>query len=201
MDVAVGVGFVVLVAVAWLALRGRSSPALDVSNLSSTGATDGTQTSPPAAPEQVGPVPQDAQAPQAQASLVAWQTPAAGLAYQGSFDTATVVYGLPVGLLARMAWQESRFDPQARSPAGAIGIMQFMPSTAQDFGIDPTDPQTSIDAAGKYMAQLYRRFGDWRTALAAYNWGQGNVAAMGMMGEYPPETAAYVANIAGDLGL
>jgi soluble lytic murein transglycosylase-like protein len=199
MDVAVGVGFVVLVAVAWLALRGRSSPALDVSNLFPTGATNGTQTPSPAAPEQVGPVPQDA--PQAQATLVSWQTPAAGLAYQGSFDSATVVYGLPVGLLARMAWQESRFDPQARSQAGAIGIMQFMPSTAQDFSIDPTDPQASIDAAGKYMAQLYRRFGDWRTALAAYNWGQGNVAAMGMLDEYPPETATYVANIAADLGL
>ena len=112
---------------------------------------------------------------------------------------AEVSYRLPPLLLARMAWQESRFNVNAVSPAGAIGIMQFMPDTAQDFGLDPLNPIASIWAAGRYMRQLVDRFGDWRTALAAYNWGQGNVASR--IEQMPQETIDYVMGIAGDLRL
>lgn len=135
-----------------------------------------------------------------QASMSAWATPIAGAQYQSAFETATMLYRLPVGMLSRMAWQESRYNSAARSPVGAIGLMQFMPATAAEWNIDPTDPWQSIDAAGRYMAQLYSRFSDWRTALAAYNWGQGNVAHFGT-DNLPHETQAYVEAIAGDIGL
>jgi hypothetical protein len=124
-----------------------------------------------------------------------------------AFDTATSTYGLPPGLLAAMAQQESGFAADVisgarRSSAGATGLMQFMPGTAAQFGIDPTNPQQSIDAAGKYMRQLLDRYGgNVSHALAAYNWGPGNVdkwlAAGGDPAKLPKETRDYVANITG----
>lgn len=118
--------------------------------------------------------------------------------YADAFDTTERKYRLPQGLLARVAYQESRFDAEVVSPAGAIGLMQFMPATARDFGIDPRDPIASIEAAGRYLAQLYRRFGNWSEALAAYNWGPGNVASKGLA-EAPEETRQYYASITHDL--
>jgi soluble lytic murein transglycosylase-like protein len=89
-------------------------------------------------------------------------------------------------------WQESRFDPEAVSPAGAIGIAQFEPGTAADLGIDPHDPMQSLTAAARLDAQRVRQytqharllvehFGDasvryaYGLTLAAYNAGAGAV--------------------------
>lgn len=126
--------------------------------------------------------------------------------YMSDFDRATAQYGLPPGLLARVAQEESGFDPTAVSPAGAQGLFQFMPATAADFGIDPFDAKASTYAAAKYLRQLYDKFGSWQQALAAYNWGAGNLQRKdlpdGIFGnQLPDETAKYVADIAGDLGL
>lgn len=120
--------------------------------------------------------------------------------YLAAFSAAEAKYGLPNGLLNRMAYQESRYNKDARSSKGAVGLMQFMPATAADFGIDPKDPFQSIDAAGRYMNRLYARFKDWKQAIAAYNAGPGNVAKYGGI---PPfeETRLYVAGIAKDIGL
>lgn len=117
-----------------------------------------------------------------------------------AFSDAEAKYKLPNGLLNRIAYQESRYDPSAKSGAGAIGLMQFMPATAADFGIDPTDPFQSIDAAGKYLSNLYGQFKDWKLAIAAYNAGPGNVSKYGGI---PPfaETQEYVASITRDIGL
>jgi len=113
---------------------------------------------------------------------------------------AETEHGIPPGLLVRQAWQESRFNPNAVSPAGAKGLMQFMPATAAEWGVSVFDPASSADGAGRYMAWLYGRTGSWSLALAAYNWGIGNVLKKGMSAA-PKETRDYVAEIGGLLGL
>lgn len=138
-------------------------------------------------------------------SSATWQPPAAAAPYLDAIRAAEDANGLPRNMLARLLYQESRYRPEVidgrvTSSAGALGIAQFMPATARDFGIDPRDPWQSIDAAGRYLAQLYRRFGNWREALAAYNWGQGNVAAKGVDAA-PAETRSYFGSILSDLGL
>lgn len=135
-----------------------------------------------------------------ESELMSWVTPAKGKVYDAVFDAASLTYGLPAGLLSRVAYQESRYNPAAKSPAGAIGLMQFMPATAKDFGLDPLDPEASIWAAAKYLKQLYTRFGNWKEALAAYNWGQGNVAKKGI-GQAPSETRSYFSSILADIGI
>jgi hypothetical protein len=103
-------------------------------------------------------------------------------------------------LLAAQLYAESNFNPFARSAAGAEGIAQFMPGTAQAIGLlDPFDPAAAINAAAQLMRDLLGRFGSVPLALAAYNAGPGAVAACGCIPPYP-ETRAYVAKILGLLG-
>jgi len=85
--------------------------------------------------------------------------------------------------LALLPFIESAFNPHAQSSAKAVGIWQFMPNTGKNFDLkqnvfrdDRRDVLASTRAALDYLQQLYNRFGDWHLALAAYNWGQGNVA-------------------------
>lgn len=126
--------------------------------------------------------------------------------FLAAFAATESKYGLPPDMLNRVAYQESRYNPNARSAAGAIGLMQFMPATAGDFGINPLDPFQSIDAAGRYLSQLYAQFKSWPIALAAYNWGQGNMrkhlAKHGGLNvaSLPDETRKYLA-IASDIGV
>jgi soluble lytic murein transglycosylase-like protein len=99
------------------------------------------------------------------------------------------------GLLAAQLMAESGFNPRAASPAGALGIAQFMPATAQSYGLrDPFDPVAAIDAQAHLMSDLLRRFRSVPLALAAYNAGSGAVAACNCVPPYP-ETRAYVARI------
>jgi hypothetical protein len=99
------------------------------------------------------------------------------------------------GLLAAQLMAESGFNPRAVSPAGALGIAQFMPATARSYGLrDPFDPVAAIDAQAHLMSDLLRQFHSVPLALAAYNAGSGAVAACGCVPPYP-ETRAYVARI------
>jgi soluble lytic murein transglycosylase-like protein len=99
------------------------------------------------------------------------------------------------GLLAAQLMAESGFNPRAVSPAGALGIAQFMPATARSYGLaNPFDPIAAIDAQAHLMSDLLRQFHSIPLALAAYNAGPGAVAACGCIPPYP-ETRAYVARI------
>jgi len=92
---------------------------------------------------------------------------------------------------------ESDFNAQAVSPVGAQGLMQLMPGTAADLGVtDAFDPEQNIQAGSKYLKQLMDRYdGDAKLALAAYNWGMGNLERHPE--RMPQETVNYVAKITG----
>lgn len=109
-------------------------------------------------------------------------------------------WNVGAALLAAQLWQESKFNPFARSGAGALGIAQFMPGTAKSYGLDdPFDGAAAIDAQAHLMHDLLRQFGSVPLALAAYNAGPRPVAACGCIPAIP-ETVAYVAEILGLLG-
>ena len=117
--------------------------------------------------------------------------------YAGPISKAAQRWNVSATLLAAQLWQESHFNPFARSGAGAQGIAQFMPGTAADYGLrDPYDAAASIDAQAHYMRDLLRQFGEVRLALAAYNAGAGRVQRCGCVPPIP-ETLAYVAAILG----
>lgn len=133
-----------------------------------------------------------------------WTLPERADAYRGAIAEAEATYGIPANMLARLLYQESHFRPEiidgrVRSAVGAIGIAQFMPATAAELGIDPLDAYASIDAAARYLRRLHDQTGDWRSALAAYNWGIGNVERKGLE-HAPAETRAYVDSITRDIG-
>lgn len=116
-------------------------------------------------------------------------------AYLQAVRAASKQYGVPPELLAGQIQAESGWNPNAKSPAGAVGISQFMPGTAKGYNLDPTDPIASIMAQGKMMGSLLKSYkGDKRLALAAYNAGAGAVAKYHGMPPYK-ETQNYVDNI------
>ncbi|MDO9487545.1 MAG: lytic transglycosylase domain-containing protein [Sphingomonadaceae bacterium] len=131
------------------------------------------------------------------AALPRLLTPPASL--QASFDAASGHYALSRALVEAVAWTESRFQPSARSPVGAIGVMQLMPATARDLGVDPRLPDQNIRGGTAYLRMLLDRYaGDIVKALAAYNAGPGAVDRYGGVPPYA-ETRAYVARILGRL--
>ena len=100
-------------------------------------------------------------------------------------------------LLAAQLYEESHFNPFARSAAGAMGIAQFMPATAAGYGLaDPFDAEGAIDAQAHLMRDLLRAFASVPLALAAYNAGPAPVRACGCVPAIP-ETQSYVADILG----
>jgi len=120
---------------------------------------------------------------------------------------AEIRNGIPAGMLHRLIRTESSFRSDViygtrKSPVGAVGIAQFMPATAKEWGVDPLDPVSSINGAARYLAWLAKYFGgDWKKAVASYNWGIGNVAkASARLGAQwtnalPAETRNYVAKV------
>ena len=105
--------------------------------------------------------------------------------------------GLDPGVFERQIQQESGFRVDARSPAGALGIAQFMPGTARGLGINPLEPVQALKGAARMMARSVRaHHGDIRLALAAYNAGEGAVQKYGGVPPYR-ETQNYVRTILG----
>jgi soluble lytic murein transglycosylase-like protein len=106
--------------------------------------------------------------------------------------------GVDPALLKALIRQESNFNPNARSGAGAVGLTQLMPSTAAGLGVaDPTDPAQAVEGGAKYLRQQLDAFGgDQAKALAAYNAGPGAVQRFGGVPPYA-ETQAYVQRVLG----
>lgn len=115
-------------------------------------------------------------------------------AYAGAFRKASHETGLPLALLAAVAWEESRMNPQAISATGARGLLQVMPVTAKALASAADNPRANIRAGARYLSQLLDRFdGNLELALAAYNAGPTVVEKLG--GAPSVETLRYAKNI------
>lgn len=118
-------------------------------------------------------------------------------AVRQQISTAADTYALDPKLVEAVAWRESRFRSDALSSKGAVGVMQLMPGTARDLGVNPFDVGQNIQGGALYLRRMLSEFGgDVRLALAAYNAGP---AAVRKHGGVPPyaETQAYVTSILG----
>lgn len=120
-------------------------------------------------------------------------------------SSASQQTGVPASLISSVIGAESAGNPLAVSSTGAQGLMQLMPSTGQQvagqLGIsnfDPFDPAQNVTVASTYLGQLFSQFGDWATALAAFNWGPGNVSNGG---NWPSSTQSYVSKVLNNAGL
>ena len=104
--------------------------------------------------------------------------------------------GVDPELYLRVMWTENRGSQGPRSEAGAIGLMQLMPATARELGVDPNNPIDNARGGARYLRRMMDQFGTVPLALAAYNAGPGNVRKYGGV---PPfeETRNYVAQIHG----
>ena len=132
--------------------------------------------------------------------------PVARTAAAGQFDDLirkySEAYSLTPDLVRAVIQVESGFDPRARSPKGAMGLMQLMPQTARDLGVqNPWDPEDNIRGGTKYLRQLLNKYdGRVELALAAYNAGPGAVDRYGE--KIPPyrETRDYVNKVSARAG-
>jgi soluble lytic murein transglycosylase-like protein len=142
------------------------------------------------------------QATGAQATSASTSSTAVGSTGSGSapyvqlIDSAAQKYGIDPAVLKGLIKQESGFNPNAGSSAGAQGLTQLMPGTASAMGVtDLHDPAQSIDGGAHYLKMQLDRFGgDYSKALAAYNAGPGAVQRYGGVPPYS-ETQNYVKNV------
>jgi hypothetical protein len=113
--------------------------------------------------------------------------------------TAAVISDLPVGFFARLIWQESKFGQWVVSRAGAQGVAQFMPKTAEWIGLpDPFDPIAALPASARFLRMLIEQFGNLGLAAAAYNGGPTRLQNwLAGKGPLPEETRNYVKIITG----
>lgn len=115
--------------------------------------------------------------------------------------TQASMAGVPFDVGYRLVKQESSFNPHAKNPSGASGLTQLLPDTAKEMGVgDIWNPAENLAGGFKYLSQQYKKYGNWRDALAAYNWGPGNVDSWlkqgGNVAHLPSETRNYIAKIA-----
>jgi hypothetical protein len=105
---------------------------------------------------------------------------------------------LPLGFFTKLIWQESRFEREAISPVGAMGIAQFMPAVAEKLGLDAFDGREALPASARLLRTLAERFGNLGLAAAAYNAGPKRVADwLAQRTALPKETRDYVSHITG----
>jgi soluble lytic murein transglycosylase-like protein len=119
--------------------------------------------------------------------------------YDPIIESASDKHGVDARIVKAVIQVESSFQPRARSPKGAMGLMQLMPRTARQYAArNPYDPKSNIEAGTRYLSKLLSEF-ELPLALAAYNAGEGAVRRFGGIPPYA-ETQAYVAKILSHLG-
>jgi soluble lytic murein transglycosylase-like protein len=138
----------------------------------------------------------------------AWKSSAKAQQYVPYINDVETYLGIPPDLLARIAYEESHFRDDivsgiVKSPVGAVGLMQLMPQYFPGAGVNW---QTDVQTAGSDLVSLFKQFNDWQLAVAAYNWGPGNVRHWLSKGGYsggalPTETSKYVTQILADVPL
>jgi soluble lytic murein transglycosylase-like protein len=119
--------------------------------------------------------------------------------HPGTYDpvirSASREHGVPAALVKAVIAAESSFDAAAVSPKGAMGLMQLMPGTARELGVDDAfHSEQNVDGGTRYLRELYDRYGDWMRTLAAYNAGP---EAVDRYRGVPPysETREYVKRV------
>lgn len=111
------------------------------------------------------------------------------------FSSLEAQHNLPSGLLDAVMMQESRGNANALSPKGAQGYFQFMPATAKQYGVNPSDLTSSATGAARMYADLLKKNnGNLDKALAGYNWGSGNLSRKGL-DKAPKETRDYIVKV------
>jgi len=127
-------------------------------------------------------------------AVVAALEPAADVPYGAIIDRVSAEQHVPAKLVRALIQVESAYHERARSPKGAMGLMQLMPATARQYAVaDPYDPVSNIEAGIKHLKGLLQRLPvAW--ALAAYNAGEGAVERFNGIPPYP-ETRNYVSRI------
>jgi soluble lytic murein transglycosylase-like protein len=143
------------------------------------------------------------------AALTGWKAVQQGPRWLPVLNSMEASYGIPPDLLARVAYQESHFRPDiitgaTVSPAGALGLMQLMPQYFASVQVPrpyiDRDTLAQIQEAAKELRRLYDHFSDWQLAVAAYNWGQGNVDHyVAGNASLPTETNNYIAQVFADV--
>lgn len=119
--------------------------------------------------------------------------------YAELISTVAKAHEVDARLVHAVIEQESNYQPRARSPKGARGLMQLMPATARMYGVrDYYDPKANLEAGVRHLKGLLSRL-DLPVALAAYNAGEGTVQRYGGLPPYP-ETQSYVRNILRKVG-
>jgi soluble lytic murein transglycosylase-like protein len=147
----------------------------------------GVPYSPPAA--------QSVEVPKIQQSLMTTNRTTLNKNYDSLIEKASRTHNVDPALIKSVIRVESNFNPGSTSHAGAMGLMQLMPGTARDLGVkNAYDPEENIMAGTKYLKGLLTRYrGDTKLALAAYNWGAGNVEKRPE--KMPEETRNYISKV------
>jgi soluble lytic murein transglycosylase-like protein len=115
--------------------------------------------------------------------------------FTAALTQAAAAANISPSLLSALVWQESRWNAQAVSPKGALGLAQLMPATARYLGVNPADPLQNLVGGARYLRELLDQFdGNVEKALAAYNAGPGRVRSAGGVPAIA-ETRTYVASI------
>ena len=127
-------------------------------------------------------------------AVVAAVEPVSDVPYGAIIDKVSAEQGVPAKLVRAVIQVESAYQERARSPKGAMGLMQLMPATAKQYAVrDPYDPASNIEAGIKHLKGLLQRL-PVALALAAYNAGEGAVQRFNGIPPYP-ETRSYVSRI------
>lgn len=144
------------------------------------------------------------------ATLSGWRNVQQGPVWVPVINSIENTYGIPPNLLARIAYQESRFRPEVingthpNPTSGALGMMQMLPkyfaSVRVPVPFSSSDVSAQIDEAAQLLSRLYAHFGDWSLAIAGYNDGQTNIDHY-LAGTHPltAETSDYVTQVLADV--